>query len=75
MEDEGQPATLIDWARGHVCPQTIGGWLWYCEEHDSHGNADSEDEAQALANAHAAHHADREVGETCQIVVWTRSRI
>lgn len=67
------PETLA-WAKKHVCPQTIGGWLWYCNEHNTHGNADSEDEARSLATAHAAHFAgDDEVGEICQLAVWTRT--
>lgn len=38
-------------ARGS-CPTTIGGWIWYCDEHDTHGNADSEEEAEFMADAH-----------------------
>ena len=65
---------MLGWAQKHVCPQTIGGWLWHCNEHDTHGNADSEDEARTLAAAHAAYFADDEVGEICQFAVWARTR-
>lgn len=66
------PETLA-WARKHVCPQTVGGWLWYCDEHNTHGNADSEDEASSLAAVHAARFADDAVGAICRLVVWART--
>ena len=31
---------------------TDHGWVWYCDVHDTHGNADSEDEAEYVASAH-----------------------
>lgn len=31
---------------------TINGWLWYCDVHDTHGNADLQIEAEAVAKAH-----------------------
>jgi len=31
---------------------TNHAWVWYCDVHDSHGNADSEDEAEYVASAH-----------------------
>lgn len=37
------------------CDSTINGWLWYCDVHDTHGNADSEDEAQFIAESHEMH--------------------
>lgn len=68
------PVTL-EWAQKHVCPQTVGGWLWYCNEHGSHGSgAGSEDEARSLAAVHASYFADNEVGEICQLAVWARTR-
>jgi predicted DNA-binding transcriptional regulator AlpA len=36
------------------CRDTTEGWLWYCDEHDTHGNADSRDEARFVASAHRA---------------------
>jgi hypothetical protein len=35
-----------------VAPCTDHGWVWYCDVHDTHGNADSEDEAEWVAVAH-----------------------
>lgn len=63
----------LSWVQKYVCPQTVGGWLWHCDEHDTHGNADSDDEAWVVAGAHAAYYADDEVGEVCQLIVWSRA--
>jgi hypothetical protein len=35
-----------------VCSATTNGWLWYCDECDTHGNADSQEEAEHMADAH-----------------------
>lgn len=35
-----------------VAPCTDHAWVWYCDVHDTHGNADSEDEAEYVASAH-----------------------
>ena len=35
-----------------VAPCTYHAWVWYCDVHDSHGNADSEEEAEYVASAH-----------------------
>lgn len=32
---------------------TKGGWIWYCDVHDTHGNADLEEEAYFVARTHA----------------------
>lgn len=34
------------------CPSSNAGWLWYCEEHDLHGDAKTEEEARSYAEAH-----------------------
>jgi hypothetical protein len=34
----------------------LSGWYWYCEEHDAHGIADSEDEAVFVMDAHVEYH-------------------
>ncbi len=34
----------------------LSGWYWYCEEHDAHGIADSEDEAEFVLDAHIEYH-------------------
>jgi hypothetical protein len=57
---------------GGPCQDTVNGWMWYCDQHDTHGNADSEDEAHAVAGAHEDFMAeaadDDESG--CVIYVW-----
>jgi hypothetical protein len=49
---------------------TVGGWVWYCDEHDTHGNADTEDEAEYLADAHREFCADPYDLEGCEVTVW-----
>jgi hypothetical protein len=34
------------------CASTQAGYTWYCDEHDTHGNADSEAEATWTGEAH-----------------------
>ena len=48
---------------------TVGGWIWYCDVHDSHGNADSEDEAKYMAIAHEGFFDDGEEFEGCDLMV------
>jgi len=62
-----------------VCPQTLRGWLWYCHEHDSHGNADSEEEAEMVAGAHEMFwqteledEDEDDEDSPCDIIVWMR---
>ena len=54
-----------------TCKSTKAGWIWYCDEHDTHGNADSADEAEWIADSHTSfyvmamhNHAAREAEET-----------
>lgn len=35
-----------------MCKSTTGGWIWYCDACDTHGNADSPEEAKYMAEAH-----------------------
>jgi len=72
--DVNRDPVTLRWAQKHICPQIIGGWLWYCAEHDTHGNATDEDEARTVAAAHAAYFSDDEVGEVCQMSLWARTR-
>jgi hypothetical protein len=37
-------------------PCTVNGWYWYCDVHDTHGNADSEAESWFVAAAHNEWH-------------------
>lgn len=45
---------------GGPCRDTWHGWLWYCDAHDNHGNADEQGEAAACAAAHMAWVGDGE---------------
>lgn len=40
-----------------MCKSTQGGWIWYCDACDTHGNADSSDEAKYMAEAHDRYHS------------------
>lgn len=53
-------------AAANSCRSTVNGWLWYCDQHDTHGNADTEDEADYMATAHEEWH---EYGEDCAVYV------
>jgi hypothetical protein len=44
---------------------TVAGWIWYCDVHDSHGNADSEEEAKHMAMAHEEFWILQEVDVEC----------
>ena len=69
-----EPPDILDLvASESVCPDTAVGWLWYCDEHDSHGNADSEDEARAVGRAHTSWHLGGKDGDACRVIVWQRT--
>ena len=59
MSPDSPLSPLHDKAIREVCPETQQGWLWHCHEHDTHGNADSEEEAQLCAEAHREFWMDR----------------
>lgn len=69
------PSPLNVSAMAGVCADTTSGWLYYCDEHDTHGNADSEEEALHMADAHVDFFDSEEDGgdEPCQVVVWQRT--
>ena len=56
-----------------VCSDTVNGWLWYCDEHDTHGNADSEGEARRIGFAHVDYFVDEHDADPCEIIVWYRT--
>ena len=64
------PDAVDDEAMRQVCPSTMVGWLWYCDEHDTHGNADTESEAEFLADTHTEHLAQGD--DRCSTIVWQR---
>ncbi|HEX6516992.1 MAG TPA: hypothetical protein VF049_15610 [Nocardioidaceae bacterium] len=66
------PSPLNVAAMSSVCTDTISGWLWYCDEHDTHGNADSRLEAETMADAHSDFF-DEDGGERCEVIVWQRT--
>lgn len=66
------PDRLHAFAQGAVCCATGSGWLWYCDEHDTHGNADSEAEAETLAEVHSDFF-DEDYRERCTTIVWRRT--
>lgn len=67
-----------------ICPETVNGWVWYCDAHDTHGNADSKEEAELIAQAHEDHwvaveSADDEweeqmADDVCYIFVFMRKQ-
>jgi hypothetical protein len=70
------PLVLHVSAQEDFCSDTVAGWLWYCDVHDAHGNADSRAEAKHVAHAHRLFHAeaaDDDDDEGCDIVVWMRT--
>jgi hypothetical protein len=58
-----------------VCSETTNGWLYYCDEHDTHGNAGSQDEAEHMADAHVEFllSDDEPDAEPCEVIVWQRT--
>ena len=54
------------------CASTAGGWIWYCDTHDTHGNADSQGEADYISDHHAIYMDEYADGD-CDITV-TRGR-
>jgi hypothetical protein len=58
-----------------VCSATTNGWLWYCDECDTHGNADSQEEAEHMADAHVDFWLpdDGDHADPCEVIVWRRT--
>lgn len=57
-------------AEASVCQDTVAGWVWYCDAHNTHGNADSEDEAEHMAAAHDAYGS-----QECDLMVWETKQV
>ena len=76
MDDELLPQPELHLSgQEDLCSDTVAGWLWYCDLHDTHGNADSRAEAKHVAHAHRLFHAEaagNDADESCDIVVWMR---
>jgi hypothetical protein len=73
MDDDNAPSSVHIGAMVAVCGDTLSGWLWYCDVHDTHGNADFEDEAVAVAAAHRDFYGEDAEGQPCDIVIWMRT--
>lgn len=43
---------VLESAATRICTGIDWGWIWYCDECQNHGTADSQQEANALATAH-----------------------
>ena len=76
-EDELRPSPVLHMSvQEDLCSDTVAGWIWYCDVHDTHGNADSRAEAKHVAHAHRLFHAEAtedDDDEGCDIVVWMRA--
>lgn len=74
MEDERVPSPQLVIAMASACPGTVHGWLWYCDVHDTHGTANSQDEAEHLAAAHRRYHDEGQFEHRCVVVIWLRTK-
>lgn len=70
------PSPLHVGAMESICGDTIAGFLYYCDEQDAHGNADSQSEAEHMATTHQeylrehrAMNGDDEP-EVCEVITW-----
>lgn len=50
--DEDIIAKIYEGAAAGSCVSTRRGLVWYCDLHDTHGNADTQEEAEFVAAAH-----------------------
>ena len=76
MDDELKPPSVLQTGITEgVCAETTSGWLWYCDVHDTHGNADSQDEAVVVSEAHRIYflHLGDQEDEPCAIEIWMRA--
>lgn len=73
MNDERAFSPRLVVTMASACPSTHNGWLWYCDVHDTHGTANSQNEAEHVAEAHRAHHESGGFEHGCHIVIWLRT--
>ena len=71
-----EAAKALDTMVADSCPITNNGWIYYCDEHDTHGNADSRDEAQVMADAHECYFSwdDKDEGPCDMFIVHKEER-
>jgi hypothetical protein len=55
--------TITDLITPGACESTVAGWIWYCDDCDTHGNADSADEADYMARYHAMYRTSIFIGD------------
>lgn len=51
-DEEDVMAKIYEGAALGSCASTRRGFVWYCDLHDTHGNADTQAEAEFVAAAH-----------------------
>ena len=55
---------IVDLITPNACKTTIAGWIWYCDNCVTHGNADSSEEADWMAKCHLMYHTSIFMGDT-----------
>jgi len=73
MSIDKVPSPRLVVAMASACPTTANGWLWYCDVHDTHGTANSQDEVEHVAQAHRDYHDRGGFDHRCNIVIWLRT--
>ena len=61
---------ILEQLAQNSCKSTTAGFIWHCDEHDTHGNADFLMEAHASAYAHVhwmMQYTDQD--EECEYVI------
>lgn len=57
-------ARIADLITPNACETTVAGWIWYCDNCVTHGNADSSEEADFMAKCHLMYHTSIFMGDT-----------
>lgn len=73
-DDVRPPSARLVVAMASACPETLNGWLWYCDVHDVHGTANSKEEAEYIADGHRAYHDRDSFQHRCHVVIWLRTQ-
>ena len=66
------PSPLDVVAMEAVCSESVNGWLWYCDQHDTHGNADSQAEVEHMAGAQVDFFLE-DGDDPCAVMTWFRT--
>lgn len=73
MNIDRAPSPRLVVAMASECPTTLQGWMWYCDVHDTHGTANSQDEVEYVARAHREFHDQGGFRHRCRVVTWLRT--